>query len=89
MDGFNFENVPSWAFSWCFFFLFTGIVSLASGVSALFMGKRLGFSLTLLYLLAALAQGATAFTLFWMCRRSLAGTAEVAKGEWYAAQFTH
>lgn len=83
------DNVPSWAFSWCFFFLASGIIAIASGTTALFLGKRLGIALTILYLVAALAQGATGFTLFWMCRRSLAGSAEVSKGEWYASQFSH
>jgi uncharacterized membrane-anchored protein len=81
--SFSFEDVPKWAYSWCFFFAFMGFMSLFTGISALFLSNKLGFPLLILYLIAALGQAATSFTLFWMCRRSLADTT------WYAAQFSH
>jgi hypothetical protein len=83
------EDVPAWAYSWCYFFVFMGLSSLITGLSAIFLSKKLGLGLTILSLTTAIIQAATAFTLFWMCRRSLAGTANVTNGEWYAAQFSH
>ena len=83
------DNVPAWAYSWCYFFVFMGISSLITGASAIFLSQKLGLGLTLLSLITALVQAATAFTLFWMCRRSLGGASDVAKGEWYASQFSH
>lgn len=65
------ENVPEWAYNWCYFFAAMGIVAVLSGFSALFVGKRLGIGLISLYLLSALIQAATSMTLFWMCRTSL------------------
>lgn len=84
-----FERVPSWAYQWCFFFVFTGVMAIVTGLIALLNMKQLGASVSILYLVASLVQAATAFTMFWMCRRSLAGTGEVAQDQWYASQFSH
>jgi len=68
---FNVENVPAWAYNWCYYFAGMGIVAILTGFAALLFGKKLGAGLTMLYLLAALLQAATAMTLFWMCRSTL------------------
>jgi len=65
------ERVPAWAHNWCYYFAALGIVSVLTGFFGLFFGKKLGITLTLLYLVATLVQAATAMTLFWMCRSSL------------------
>lgn len=81
------DIVPSWAYSWCFFFFFMGIISIVSGITSVFSIKRLGMGLMILYLIAAVGQAATAFTLYYMCRRSLGGP--VQKEYYYASQFSH
>jgi hypothetical protein len=63
---------PAWAYSWCYFFAAMGVVSIVTGLSGLLIGKKLGMGLLVMYLLAAAIQAATAFTLFYMCRSSLA-----------------
>ena len=66
---------PAWAYSWCYFFAAMGVVSILTGLSGLLVGKKLGMGLLVMYLLAAGVQAATAFTLFYMCRSSLAPSA--------------
>jgi hypothetical protein len=68
---FDLEQVPSWAHNWCYYFAALGFVSIVAGFMGLFMGKKIGFGMTLVYLVATLVQAATALTLFWMCRSSL------------------
>jgi hypothetical protein len=68
---FDIEAVPAWAYNWCYYFAALGFVSILTGFFGLFVGKKLGAGLTLMYLAAALIQAATAMTLFWMCRSSL------------------
>ena len=65
------DNVPTWTYGWCYFFAAMGLVTLVSGAAGLTMYKKLGTTLTVLSLIAALVQAATAFTLFYMCRSSL------------------
>jgi len=62
---------PEWAYNWCYFFAGMGIVSILTGLSGLLVVKKLGPGLVVLYLLAAVVQAATSFTLFYMCRSSL------------------
>ena len=78
---FDMEKVPSWAYNWCYYFAGLGFVSVLLGFMGLFFGKKIGVGMTLMYLVAALVQAATAFTLFWMCRSSLRGPA-TGKGQW-------
>ena len=68
---FDFDKVPSWARTWCFYFLGIAIFSIFIAILVLFNYKKLGITVALLYVLAALVQAATAKTLFWMCRKSL------------------
>ena len=79
----NFEAVPAWAYSWCFFFMFSGIMAIVTGVGAILFSKKIGFGIATAYMAAALVQAATAFTMFWMCRSSLRPTQQL------AAQFSH
>ena len=68
---FDIERVPSWAHNWCYYFAGLGIAAIITGFMSLFVGKKLGAGFTILYLVAAIVQAATALTLFWMCRSSL------------------
>lgn len=68
---FNLEKIPSWAYNWCYYFAALGFVSVVMGFMGVFMGKKMSMGLTLMFLLGTLVQGATAMTLFWMCRSSL------------------
>lgn len=68
---FNLDVAPDWAYSWCFYFVFLGIVGLVTGIGAIVYSKKLGFTMAAAYIGAALVQAATAFTMFWMCRSSL------------------
>jgi len=69
-------DIPaSWAPKWCYYFLVIAVVSVLGGIGAIVLSSKLGLSATLLYLLVATVQTATALTLFWMCRSSLAGGA--------------
>ena len=68
------EGTPAWAYEWCYFFAAMGVVTLVSGAVGLTMYKKLGTALTIVSLIAALVQAATAFTLFYMCRSSLRPT---------------
>ena len=79
----NFEDVPTWAYSWCFFFMFSGIMAIVTGLGAVLFSKKIGFGVATAYMLAAFVQAATAFTMFWMCRSSLRPTQEL------AVQFSH
>jgi len=81
--AFNFDDVPSWAHTWCFYFMFMGVMSILTGVGAVIYGKKIGFGVAAAYMVAALVQAATAFTMFWMCRSSLKPQAAA------LAQFTH
>ena len=65
------SDAPRWAYSWCYFFAGMGVVSILTGLSGLIFSKKLGFGLLVMYLLAALIQAATSFTLFYMCHASL------------------
>jgi hypothetical protein len=68
---FDINVVPTWAYSWCFYFLFLGFMSIVTGLGAIFLGKKIGMGVALAYMIAAFVQAATAFTMFWMCRSSL------------------
>ncbi len=72
VEMFDIDRVPSWAHNWCYYFAGIGIVAILTGFVGLFASKKLGMGLTIVYLIAALTQAATALTLFWMCRSSLA-----------------
>ena len=67
----NFDQGPAWAHNWCYYFLGIGVLSAALGLFAMFE-KRASAALIFAILLSAGMQFATAMTLFWMCRRSLA-----------------
>jgi hypothetical protein len=73
---FDLEAVPGWAYNWCYYFAALGLIAIITGFIGLFVNKKLGAGLTLMFLVAALIQAATALTLFWMCRSSLRPTAE-------------
>jgi hypothetical protein len=62
---------PRWAQTWCYYFALIAAVAVLAGCGALLVSNKLGFQATLLYLIAATVQAATAMTLFWMCRSSL------------------
>ncbi len=66
------ENPPSWAKSWCYYFLAAGIIPIIAAVLLLFGSTRLSLAVIFLYLFAAMIQSATFLTVFWMCRKSLA-----------------
>jgi hypothetical protein len=68
---FDLEQVPSWAFNWCYYFAAVGFASVVMGFMGLFLGKKTSVGLTLVFLVGTLVQAATALTLFWMCRSSL------------------
>ena len=68
---FDLDRVPSWARNWCYVFAFMGFMAIITGVIGIFSSGALGGRLTIAYLVAAIIQAATAFTLFWMCRTSL------------------
>lgn len=67
------DTPASWAPKWCYYFLVIAVIAMLGGVGAIVLSGKLGLPTTLLYLVAATAQAATAMTLFWMCRSSLAG----------------
>jgi hypothetical protein len=67
------DYVPTWAYSWCYFFALVGVLSLIRGVVALCLIRTLGVLVTTVAVMDALVQAATSFTLFWMCRSSLRG----------------
>lgn len=71
--NFDLDKVPEWAYNWCHYFAAIGLFSILTGFMGLFFGKKLGIGMTLMYVIAALIQAATALTLFWMCRTSLRG----------------
>ena len=72
MDFLDIEQVPSWAYSWCYFFATMGTLVLLSGIINVVMNSNsMGFALTMLIVFITLIQAATFFTLFWMCRGSL------------------
>lgn len=68
------DAVPAWAYKWCYYFAAIAVVGVFGGLFAIFFNRTLGFGLTFAYLIAAVAQAATALTLFWMCRTSLRTT---------------
>jgi hypothetical protein len=69
--AFNVDDVPSWAYSWCFYFMFLGVMSLLTAVGVIFLVNKMGVLVAGGYMVMALVQAATAFTLFWVCRSSL------------------
>jgi hypothetical protein len=63
---------PAWAYSWCYYFLFAAAIPVISAVLLLLNNEgKIGMSALLLFSFAALIQGATFLTMFWMCRTSL------------------
>lgn len=68
----DFDNAPWWASKWCYYFAGVGFVSIVVGIMGLVYSKKLGTELAIAYFLASLIQAATMFTMFWMCRASLA-----------------
>ena len=83
------QTPPEWAYSWCYFFAATALLTVISGFGVLLASKRIGVGLALLALLSALIQAATAMTLFWMCRTALnpgSRNAGCGKSPWYGAQ---
>lgn len=69
--AFSVDDVPSWARTWCFYFMFLGIMSIFTAIGAIVYGKKIGMGIAAAYMVAACIQAATAFTMFWMCRSSL------------------
>jgi hypothetical protein len=67
------DYIPSWAYSWCYIFAVVGVLALLRGVFAVCMIRMLGVGVTVIAVIDAVLQAATAFTLFWMCRSSLRG----------------
>lgn len=65
------DKVPAWAHNWCYYFLAMAIFSATAGLYAL-VKERLSIPVVIAILSVAGMQFATAITLFWMCRRSLA-----------------
>ena len=66
------ENPPSWAKTWCYYFLAAGFIPIIAVILLIVSNTRVGLGVVFLYLFAALIQSATFLTLFWMCRKSLA-----------------
>jgi len=71
------ERTPEWARSWCYYFAVMGFAAIFVGFASLFMSRKMGVGMTLLYLLAAVIQAATALTLFYMCRASIGGSGAI------------
>jgi hypothetical protein len=65
------DDIPSWAYNWCYFFAFLGALQLLKLPLALLVLNRIGFVLFFAVVLDVLINSATIFTLFWMCRSSL------------------
>jgi hypothetical protein len=65
------DDIPSWAYNWCYFFAFLGTLQLLKLPLALLVLNRIGFVLFFAVVLDVLINSATIFTLFWMCRSSL------------------
>jgi hypothetical protein len=65
------NDIPSWAYNWCYFFAFLGSLQLLKIPIALLLLNRIGFTLFLFVLAEVAINSATLFTLFWMCRSSL------------------
>jgi len=65
------DDIPSWAYNWCYFFAFLGALQLLKIPILLLVAGKIGFVLSLFVLADVLVNSATLFTLFWMCRSSL------------------
>jgi hypothetical protein len=65
------NDIPSWAYNWCYFFAFLGALQLLKLPIALLLLNRIGLTLFLFVLAEVAINSATLFTLFWMCRSSL------------------
>lgn len=76
---FSLEPPPSWAFSWCWFFVFasavSGIAAILSLITLVLMFKTLlktnKVGLISVYIVTLTVQSLTAMVTFWMCRSSL------------------
>ena len=68
------DDIPSWAYNWCYFFAFLGALQLLKIPILLFVFQKIGLVLSLFVLADVLVNSATLFTLFWMCRSSLRNT---------------
>jgi hypothetical protein len=65
------EKRPTWAYNWCYFFAAGAVISVLTGFATLTLYKKVSTPILVASLIAALVQGATALTLFYMCRSSL------------------
>lgn len=65
------EKPPRWAYQWCYFWAFLGMLAIVSGFMSMYNARQLGPVYSLVIFLVTLIYGATAFTMFWMCRASL------------------
>ncbi len=65
------DSVPEWARSWCYYFAATAFVTMAAGILTMFLSPKQGFVTSVMILMVAVIQAATAMTLFWMCRAAL------------------
>lgn len=74
-----FEPAPGWAFSWCWYFMFLGVLGALTAIATLiilittYKGlKEKGHHLLLsLYFCLLVFQSITSMVTFWMCRSSL------------------
>jgi hypothetical protein len=81
MDKFlaQFEERPSWAKDWCYFYLFSAAITALTAVLSLILivvsfgelNKRGSLGKVALYIVAFLFQSVTSMVMFWMCRSSL------------------
>lgn len=71
------DRVPEWARNWCYYFALMGFTAIFVGFLSLFMSRKMGVGMTLIYLLSAVIQAATALTLFYMCRASIGGNGAI------------
>lgn len=68
------EPRPNWAYNWCYFFAAGAVISVLTALATLTLYKKVSTPVLVASFLAALIQGATALTLFYMCRSSLEPT---------------
>ena len=71
MNSLPFTTPPTWAYDYCYFFYFLGVIQFVLGVYAIsqIVSKHMGVAAILL--MSIFINCLTTFMLFWMCRGSL------------------
>ena len=75
----RFEQRPSWASNWCYFYLLSAALTALTAILTLMLAifsfselsKKGSVSKVFLYLVAFCFQSVTSMVMFWMCRSSL------------------